>query len=167
MIPIGLYGFNKGWFLKYWYLFLSVFFTLCAFVTDSRMGLISLFLVFAFLVVQLYMTFKSVFSKPAESEREQGWGLEDFLPELSRAIWGLFIVDVFMGGAFSEFQSMGWLANMVLVLKVVVLNAMALTLSRLFVRLREDQAESFILWRLTPLSVLILAASLLVSGWHR
>ena len=127
----------------------------------------ALYLVFAFLAVQLFMTFSSIFSKPAESEREHGWGLEDFLPELSRAVWGLFVVDVFMGGAFVEGSSFASLANLLFVLKVVMLNAVAKCAAQLFVRLREDQAENFILWRLTPFSVFILALSLFFTGWFK
>ncbi|MDZ4677318.1 MAG: hypothetical protein SGI74_07375 [Oligoflexia bacterium] len=119
---------------------------------------LSIILMFALVVINLFLSFQTMFSKSDTEVKHHGWTLDDLIPHLRRTIWSLFIVDTFLGGAH------GVMGNGLLILKCVILNVSSEVLSCLFVRLREDQAESFILWKLTPISILILTLSLFLPS---
>jgi len=119
----------------------------------------AIFILFAYAVANLFTSFQSIFSRGRE-ERAEGWSFDDLLPHLRRAVWTLFVVDVFMGGA----GKLGPLGDLSLIVKCVGVNVVSKAISQLFFHLREDQAESFILWRLMPISILILGLSLLIPG---
>jgi hypothetical protein len=131
----------------------------------------ALVILFAYAVVNLFTSFLSIFQKE-DNESPSEWSFDDALPLLRRAIWTLFVVDVFLGGAGSGNSSLGQtvsvafglVGNIFLVVKCVAINVFSSCCSQLFFRLREDQAEALILWGLAPLSVGILALSLLFPG---
>jgi hypothetical protein len=116
-------------------------------------------ILFAFAVVNLFMSFQTVFAGMSD-EKAMGWNFDALLPEIRRTLWTLFMVDIFLGG----YGAGGALGGGLLIVKCVVLNVISSFGSQLFMRLREDQAESFILWNLTPISIMILALSLLFPG---
>jgi hypothetical protein len=118
---------------------------------------LGLLLAFAFAVVSLFTAFHTVFSRTGD-DKPVGWRFDDLMPHMGRTVWSLFIIDLFFGGAT------GPAGGFFLVIKAVIINVGAGALSRLFFQLREDQAEAFILWRLTPISIVILALSLLFPG---
>ena len=122
---------------------------------------LSVLLAFAFAVVSLFVTFQSVFSRTGDA-RPAGWGMDDLIPQLSRAVWSLFIVDIFFGGAAGALS--GPVGDALFILKAVVINVISGVVAKLFFQLREDQAEAFILWRLAPISIAILALSLIFPG---
>ncbi len=119
----------------------------------------AIFILFAYAVANLFTSFQTIFSRDKD-EKAAGWSFEELLPQMRRTVWTLFIVDVFLGGA----GSLGVLGDMALVLKCVGINVLSKVTSQLFFHLREDQAEAFMLWKLTPISILILALSLLLPG---
>jgi hypothetical protein len=119
---------------------------------------LSFVLMFALIVINLFLSFQTMFSKSGDAGKSEGWTIDDLLPHLRRTIWSLFIVDTFLGGAQGAF------GDVFLVVKCILLNVLSEVVSFLFVRLREDQAEAFILWRFAPISVLILTFSLLLPG---
>jgi hypothetical protein len=120
----------------------------------------AIFIMFGFVVIDLFTSSQSLFAQANTGEKQSGWSLEDFTPLLLRVSWSLFIVDVFWSGSVGNPA----LDTILLILKCTFVTVFCSLVGRLFIRLRTDQAENFILWRLTPLSILILAVSLLVSG---
>jgi len=119
----------------------------------------AIFILFAYAVANLFTSFQTIFARDKD-EKAAGWSFDELLPQMRRAVWTLFMVDVFLGGA----STTGMVGNIGLILKSVLINVASSLASQLFFRLREDQAEAFILWRLTPISILILALSLLIPG---
>jgi len=116
-------------------------------------------LLMAFSVVTLFSSFQTIFSRTGD-EREEGWSFDDLLLPLRRSVWSVFMADVFLGGA--DFSGLG--GGGILLVKCVSINVFSAIGAHLFFQLREDQAESFILWRLAPVSILILVLSLLLPG---
>jgi hypothetical protein len=120
---------------------------------------LAIFILFAYAVANLFTSFQTIFSRTID-ESPSGWSFDELLPHLRRAVWTLFLVDVFFAGS----GSLGILGDLFLIFKCVALNVVSHFGSQLFFHLREDQAEAFILWRLTPITVLILALTLLFPG---
>lgn len=112
-------------------------------------------LMLAFLVVAVFTSFEGVFSRVRTESPEHG-GYADLQSRLNRLAWSLFISTVFLGGIFDETV----VAAIIFIFKTLLVNVMLFLLSHLFFRLREDQAEAFILWRLTPFCFLILVATI-------
>jgi hypothetical protein len=120
---------------------------------------LAMFILFAYAVANLFTSFQTIFSRTVD-ESPSGWSFDELLPHLRRAVWTLFLIDVFFSGS----GAIGPAGNLFLVLKCLLLNVASYFGSQLFFHLREDQAEAFILWRLTPITVLILALTLLFPG---
>jgi hypothetical protein len=119
----------------------------------------AILLLIAFAVVNLFSSFQTIFARTGD-EKQSGWSFNEMILPLRSSVWALFIADVFLGGADMD----GFAGVFVLVFKCVGINLLSVIVSHLFFQLREDQAEAFILWRLGPLSILILALCLLFPG---
>jgi hypothetical protein len=115
-------------------------------------------LMVSFMVMSLYLSFETVFSRPLEMAQTRGWTYDHLSGNLIRMVWSLFVVNVFLGGASGD----GFGGALGLVAKWVVVNVTTILLSRPFFRFREDQAEVFVLWRLVPISMVVLVLSILV-----
>jgi hypothetical protein len=116
-------------------------------------------ILFAYAVASLFTSFQTIFARE-QDERASGWSFDGLLPQLRRTVWTLFMVDVFLGGSGGATV----VGDLVLIFKCVSINTISYFGSKQFFNLREDQAESFILWRLTPIAIFILAISLLFPG---
>jgi hypothetical protein len=58
---------------------------------------LAIVIMFGYIILSLYWSSQSPFSQPVRGEKQDGWSLDDFLPQLRRISWSLFIVDVFCG----------------------------------------------------------------------
>ena len=119
----------------------------------------AILLLITFAVVNLFSSFQTIFARTGD-EKQTGWSFNEMILPLRSSVWSIFIADVFLGGAHLE----NFMGVLLLISKGVGVNIASVIISHLFFQLREDQAESFILWRLGPLSIVILAFCLLFPG---
>ncbi len=123
---------------------------------------LSILLLIGFVTVAFFASFQTVFSKSHRFDKKDGWGFDDFFPSLNRVVWIIFVANIFLGGA-PDFFGVG---GFVLILKCVIVNVVAGIFSQIYFSFREDQAENFILWSLTPATIGTLIFSLILPG-HR
>ncbi|MCC6278807.1 MAG: hypothetical protein IT289_12915 [Oligoflexia bacterium] len=114
-----------------------------------------------FLCLVAYLSAQNLFSRDSFKGLNESIISTKIEGMLLRFIWCLFVADIFLGGAG---ETLGWVG---LFGKVVFLNAVLELFTSGFIRVREDQAERFILWQFTPFCLLIFILTLLGHGVMR
>lgn len=115
----------------------------------------SVILFLSFLVVIYFLCQQKIFSKSHHSFSERESEGTKFFFGIWKTSWLLFVACIFLGGGtWSIF------------LKVIIMNLFSVLFFEGFSRLREDQAETLVIWEITPLLMFFVLVSLVLIGFR-